>query len=167
MPELSEGSHNITVYEKIEINTSAPSTLWDSDTVYFTVDDGNPPITNLSLENTTCSQNELSLNFTVDEPCSWIGYCLDGQDNVTVDGNTTLTDLACSEHNIIVFAQDLAGNVGVSKIINFSISQPETLPASFPTIIIAIGFGGAFVIVGLLVYFKKYKPKTELAEKLD
>jgi hypothetical protein len=158
VPELSEGSHSITVYQKIEVNTSAPSTLWDSTTVYFTVDDGIPPIiTNLSLENNTYSQNELPLNFTKDEPCSWIGYCLDGQDNVTVAGNTTLTDLANSEHNVTIYAQDLAGNIGASETINFSISQPETSLDSFPTTIITIGFGAVFVIVGLLVYFKKRK----------
>ena len=33
LPKLSEGMHNITVYEKIEINTSTRSTLWDNNTV--------------------------------------------------------------------------------------------------------------------------------------
>jgi len=80
---------------------------------------------NLSPENKTYSQNNLSLNFTTDEPTSWIGYCLDGQANLTVAGNTTLTDLAYQEHIVTVYAQDLAGNIGASETINFTISQPN------------------------------------------
>lgn len=156
LPELSEGSHNITVYEKIEINTSAPSTLWDSNTVYFTIDDGNPPITtNLSLENKTYSQNELSLNFTVDEPCSWIGYCLDGRDNVTVEGNTTLTGLPSGSHNITVYANDTFGNMGASQTTTFTVAKPQSTPIS--TIAAVSGVIALIIVAGLLVYFKKHK----------
>ncbi len=44
VPTLPEGTHNITIYEKIEINTSPPSTLWDNSTIFFTVDDGISPV---------------------------------------------------------------------------------------------------------------------------
>ncbi len=156
LPELPEGPHNVTVYETIQVDTSSPFTQCDNNTVCFTVDDGNPPIiTNLSPENKTYSQNDLPLNFTIDEPTKWIGYCLDGQDNVTIAGNTTLTGLPYKEHNVTVYAQDLAGNIGASETIRFNLSQPKPLPESFPTATIAIGFGVAFVIVGLLVYIKK------------
>ena len=157
LPELSEGPHSITVYEKIEMQTSPPNTLRDMSTVYFSIDDGNPPIiAYLSLENETNSQRDLSLNFTIDEPTSWIGYCLDGQNNVTVSGNTTLTNLAYKEHNVTIYAQDLAGNIGASETRYFSICQPE----HFSTSTIAISSGAAVVVVvgaGLLVYFKRQR----------
>lgn len=121
LPELSEGPHNITVYEKIEMHTSPPSTLLDMSSVYFSIDDGNPPIiANLSPENKTYSQKDLSLNFTTDESISWIGYCLNGQNNVTVSGNTTLTNLAYRDHNVTIYAQDLAGNIGTSETMYYT-----------------------------------------------
>jgi hypothetical protein len=48
----------------------------------------------------------------VNEPTSWIGYSLDNKPNVTITGNTTLTGLSNSSHNVIVYATDLAGNTG-------------------------------------------------------
>ncbi len=156
IPKLPEGSHNVTVYEEIQWDTTPPHTFLDNATAYFTIDDGKPPIiTNLSPENKTYSQNNLSLNFTIDEPTSWIGYSLDGQDNVTVAGNTTLANLSFQEHNVTVYAQDLAGNIGPSETINFTISQP----APFPTSTVAMSSGAltSVVVAGLLVYFKKHK----------
>ena len=160
MPELPGGPHNMTVYEKVQWDTTPPHTFLDNATVYFTIDDRKPPIiTNLSPENKTYSQNNLLLNFTIDEPTSRIGYCLDGQANVTIATNTMLTELAYKEHNITVYAQDLAGNIGSSETIHFSISQPETMPKAFSTATIALGIGAsvAVICVGALVYFKKRK----------
>jgi hypothetical protein len=127
LPELPEGHHELTVYanyERTSTNHNYPALILDSTTVYFTVDDGTPPIiSNLSLENKTYSQNDLSLNFTTDEPTSWIGYCLDGKTNVTIAGNTTLTGLADGSHNLTIYANDAAGNMGASETINFTIAQ--------------------------------------------
>jgi hypothetical protein len=166
VPKLVEGTHSITVYEKIQINTSPPKTLWDNSTVYFTVDDGIPPIaTVLSLENKTYSQTDLPLIFTEDQPCSWSVYCLDGAGNVTVAGNTTLTNLAYTPHNVTVYVRDLAGNTGSSGTISFSVSQPEKRSNFFQTPTIAVALGAAAVIVGLMVYFKRHKPKPANVQK--
>ncbi len=175
LPVLPEGPHNVTVYEETFWDITPPWTFSDNATVYFTVDDGKAPVTTfLSAENQTCSQNSFSLNFTVDELTSWIGYCLDGQGNVTVAGNTTLTGLSYQEHNVTVYARDLAGNVGASKTINFTISQPETLPTPspkpFPTTAIVVGSAAIGVIVvavtGLLVYLRKRHPHAFLPIRL-
>jgi hypothetical protein len=149
LPELPEGSYNITVFE--EVRWSGRLFGSENATAYFTIDDGKPPIiTNLSLENKTYSQNTLSLNFTTDEPTSWIGYSLDGHDNVTVTANTTLTDLSSQKHTLTVYAQDLAGNTG-SETVNFAIF-PTTLVLASIVVVTVIAIGA-----GLIVYVKKRK----------
>ncbi|MCJ7559830.1 hypothetical protein MUO79_04330 [Candidatus Bathyarchaeota archaeon] len=151
LPEMPEGSHSITVYGKYEFPGSYHNIGLDNRTVYFTVNDGNPPIiSNLSLENKTYNQNNLPLNFTTDEPTSWIGYSLDGQTNTTIAGNTTLASLSSGMRNLTVYAEDAAGNIGASEIIDFRIELP------FPTTWIIVGITSvAIASVGLLVYFKK------------
>jgi hypothetical protein len=149
LPELPEGPHNITVYE------IPPLTPLDNATAYFIIDDGKPPIITIhSPGNKTYSQNTIPLNFIVDEPTSWIGYCLDGHDNVTVAGNTTLPNLSSQNHSLTVYAQDLAGNID-SETVNFTI---------FPTALVTTSIVVVAVITicaGLLVYFKKRKHKEE------
>jgi len=58
----------------------------------------------------------IPLTFTVNETTPWIGYSLDGQENVTITGNTTLTDLSYGLHSVTVYANDTAGNMGSSAI---------------------------------------------------
>lgn len=151
LPEMPEGPHNITVYGKYEFPTSHNNIGLDNRTVYFTVNDGNPPIiSNLSLENKTYSQDNLPLDFTVDESTSWIGYCLDGQTNVTITENCTLTELPAGSHTLTIYATDAAGNMGASETISFSIATP------FPAVIAAAsGISVAVVVSCLLLHFKK------------
>lgn len=68
----------------------------------------------------------VSLNFTVDEETSWIGYSLEGQENVTVTGNTTLTRLVNGWNEVVVYANDTVGNMGTSGIV-FKIEAPLTV----------------------------------------
>lgn len=94
--------------------------LW-VDTIYFTVtsnslgmspphastlsDTTSPYITHLSLENTTYSTGNVPLNFVVNENITQATYTLDGQANVTIAGNTTLTGLSAGVHNVTVYAR--------------------------------------------------------------
>jgi hypothetical protein len=153
LPEMPEGSHSITVYGKYEFPGSYHNIGLDNRTVYFTVNDGNPPIiSNLSLENKTYNQDNLPLNFTVDEPTSWIGYCLDGQVNVTITENFTLTELPSGSHTLTIYANDTVGNMGTFSTIAFSVAEP------FPTTLVVASVVLVAVIgIGLLVYFKKRK----------
>jgi hypothetical protein len=81
-----------------------------------------PTITILSPTNKTYVTDSVQLNFTISEPTSWIGYSLDGQENVTIVANTILTNLTEGSHNIVVFANDTKGNMGKSSIVYFSVS---------------------------------------------
>jgi hypothetical protein len=116
------------------------------------IDTTSPIVTVLSPENRTFPVGNLSLTFNINELASRIQYSLDGQEKVTLTGNTTLAGLAEGSHSLVVYVSDLVGNTGVSEIIYFSVDVP------FPTtLVIASVITVAIVGIGLLVYFKKRK----------
>jgi len=121
-----------------------------SSTAEFTIDATIPSITLLTAETKMYGTVDIPLNFTVSEPVSQITYSSDGQQNVTVAGNTTLTNLPYGEHNVTVYATDLAGNVGGSETFYFSTE-------SFPLILVPAASAASVAAVGagLIVYFKK------------
>jgi hypothetical protein len=133
-----------------------------SEIVHFTVDiDKIQPIVSvLSLGNITYNVPDVPLNFTVNEPVSEISYVLDGLDNVTLKGNTTLAGLSNGEHNVKVYATDEAGNTGASETMYFNVDTPEPFPTA--TAATAAGASVTIIGVGLLVYFKKRKHQTEM-----
>ena len=119
----------------VTINGTAPNfanyTLFDNSThrwIYFnyghsvqeiiiTGTDIVPPAINIiSPENKTYATANLPLDFTVNEPTSWIGYSLDGQENQTIAGNTTLSGLSEESHSLTIYANDTVGNMGTSTV---------------------------------------------------
>jgi hypothetical protein len=160
LQNLSEGYYSLTVFGVYErasgISTKYPAIMQDTQTVYFTINDGiAPSLTNMQIENRTYKQSSLPLNISVDEQVGWMGYSLDGKTNVTFTGNTTLNGLAFGSHSLAVYANDTVGNMGATENVNFTIEKPEV----FPFLPIAI-FSIAVIIVlctGLLVYHKKHK----------
>ena len=112
-----------------------------------------PKISIVSPENTTYSSNNVSLAFTTNKPVAWQGYTLDGQEKVTITGNTTLSELPSGSHKITVYAKDSFGNTAASQTIIFSIAKPEASPTTFA--VVGSGASLAVVFAGLLVYFKK------------
>jgi DNA-binding beta-propeller fold protein YncE len=142
--------HRFWKYE-VAINSSAE--------VYFSVDTTYPTISILPDENNAYGTSDKPLNFTVNEPVSRLFYSLDGQENVTISGNTTLANLSCGDHTVTVYAMDKAGNIASETII-CTISMPEQRePAPFPTELVATASGASVAIigVGLLVYLMKRK----------
>jgi len=127
---------------------------------YIPIGYGVPPeIKVVSPVNQTYNGSNVSLVFTVNKPVNWTGYSLDGKENVTLTGNTTLAGLASGLHNVTVYARDEFENMGVSETINFTIAVPEPEPEPFPVVPVAAASVAtiAVVSVGLLVYFKKRK----------
>ena len=112
-----------------------------------------PQITLLSPVNQVYNESSVDLVFTTDEAANWTGYSLDGEQNVTVTGNTTIADLPNGSHTLTVYANDTFGSVEASETISFSIAEP------FPTalVVAASGVSAAVIGIGLLVYFKKRK----------
>lgn len=80
-----------------------------------------PLIVIISPQNATYRTSSIPLTFFVDKVTSWIGYSLDSQANVTIAGNTILTGLAQGLHNIIAYANDTYGNMGVSNNVFFTV----------------------------------------------
>jgi hypothetical protein len=165
---LSEGTHSLAVYsdgicylraEKYH-NLSSKVVIGYSEPIYFVVDTP-PQISILSLENATYETADVSFNFTINQPVSQIMYSLDGKDNVTVAENAeniTLNGLFNGLHSVTVYAWDIAGNVGVSETINFTIAE-EPAPEPFPTALVATASGTSAAVagVGILVCFRKRK----------
>jgi N-acetylneuraminic acid mutarotase len=112
-----------------------------------------PEIKVVSPVNNIYNESSVSLVFTVDKPVNWMGYSLDGQDNITIAGNATLSGLSNGSHNVTVCAKGTFGNEGASETIIFNVEVLEP----FPVVPIAIASITAIVLVGasLLVYFKK------------
>lgn len=90
--------------------------------------DTTPPIITISSpENKAYATISVPLVFAVDECACWIGYSVDGESNVTITGNTTLT-LSEGSHRIKVYANDTHGNMGWSDTISFMVDI--TLPTT-------------------------------------
>jgi hypothetical protein len=104
-----------------------------------------------SPENRTYDTSSIPLNFTVNAAVSQITYCLDGVENITISGNTTLAGLANGNHNLTVYATDDAGNTSASEPIYFSVEVP------FPTVVVASVSTVAVAGAGLLLYLRKHK----------
>ena len=191
LPELSEGAHCITVtivcglYGYLGANppgapfkpTSPGSINYEAiwtDTVYFTVASGTsttepppttdsipPSISDISLHGRTYTSPEVPLSFTVSENVSLVTYSLDGNDNVTIAGNTTLTGLPAGQHNLTLYAYDFAGNAGASETVTFTVAD-ETKP--FPTALVAVALVLMAVVgVCLAVQFKKRSPPQQMS----
>jgi N-acetylneuraminic acid mutarotase len=117
-----------------------------------------PPVVSVvSPENTNYNSSSVSLAFTVNKPVAWLGYSLDGRENVTVNGNATIAGLPNGLHSVTVYAKDSFENTGASETISFSVEVP------FPVVPVAAASVAAIVAVGmgLLVYFKKRGREAE------
>jgi parallel beta-helix repeat protein len=112
---------------------------------------GPPKISVLSPIAQTYNETSVPLVFTVGKLINWTGYSLDGAENVTIAGNTTLTWLSSGLHNVTVYAKDLLGNVGVSETVVFTAEPFPTAWVIAAVVIIAVV---GFIII---VYFKKRK----------
>jgi parallel beta-helix repeat protein len=112
-----------------------------------------PQITLLSPVNQAYNESSVDLVFTTDDVVNWTAYSLDGKQNVTITGNSTITGIPNGSHNLIVYANDTFGNMGTSETLTFTIAVPEP----FPTLLVAAGLGVAVLVVGLglFFYFKK------------
>ena len=109
-----------------------------------------PTVSILDPQSKTYETGEIPLNLAVNEQAAWVGYSLDGQDNVTITANGTLPMLSSGAHNVTVYAEDAAGNIGASKMVCFTVVE------RFPVEWIVVGVVVVVVVVfGLLFRFRK------------
>ena len=177
LTDLSEGAHTIRVSvsnQKIlnwvwqdpfssppyaDVHDIAYSDVVHSESlVSFTVDNTSPQVSVSSPQNDTYGVASVPLEFIVDESVLQLVYSLNGNSNVTISGNTTLSGLSIGDHNVTVYAWDEGGNVGASEPVIFTVAIPESESETFPTtLIIAIVVLVSVVTIsaGLLFYFRK------------
>jgi hypothetical protein len=131
-----------------------------SKTLDFTVE-APPAISTISPENQTYNSESIPLLFSVSGDYASLEYSLDNLGIVTIDGNTTLTDLPYGNHSLAVYASDTLGNTVDSKTIHFATAQPVVNPLDLFPILVVV-----FVIVLLiaLIIYRKRRPKTKLSE---
>ncbi|NWF86221.1 hypothetical protein HXY32_00145 [Candidatus Bathyarchaeota archaeon] len=90
-----------------------------------------PKVQIISPESKIYAADSVPLIFTLSGSASWIGYSLDGQENVTIAGNVTLTDLADEPHDVVVYARDICDFVGVSNKVYFGV---DTMPPNITNV---------------------------------
>jgi N-acetylneuraminic acid mutarotase len=135
---LSQGQHNIILYANDSIGN-----MGSSNQVFFSVDTIPPNIMITVPQNQSYGSTDIQLTFTVNKTTTWLGYSLDGQQNVTIIGNVTLPALSNGSHRLTVYATDKVGNTG-SKTIYFNIAPFPTITvvavAASVTIALAAGY---------------------------
>jgi hypothetical protein len=156
-----QGSHFLQVYfnyagldDSIIAGPIELTTEGHSDTVVFTV---LPAVPTLAVQPLEINGTALNLNFTVNEPVSMLTYSLDNNGNVTIAGNTTLTNLPYGLNNITVYATNPAGNVGASQTVSFTLIKPEPSPTIMVMVVVSTIAVIVGVSIGLVVYRKKPK----------
>ena len=114
-----------------------------------------PQNTNYTTNNIT--QFTLPLTFTFNATASWIGYSLDNQTRITINGNDTLSQLSIGSHNITLFASGIFGNNGISNTTNFTIAKQVVPNSGFQPILLAlpIVIFAVVLVVGVLLYKRR------------
>jgi hypothetical protein len=185
LPELSKGSHSLTIYEQALIpdyhGANAPGApfkptasgssdyvaYW-TDTVDFSINSTAttqqfpPTITNLSVKNQTYTTHDVPLNFIVNQNITAAAYSLDGESYVTIAGNSTLNGLGVGTHNITVYVWNDAGSIGLSGTVNFTVTNPPSVASqsSEPLaaeLVLFLVTAIAVVIGSCLIYLKYRK----------
>lgn len=168
---LKDGSH------VIKIRASNGET-YNEAVRFFTIDSTSPTISNISIENKTYTNTDLTLNYTINEQPSWVAYSLDNKANVTINsyeplnlterlrsshyyqvnesmnGHTVLINLTKGSHSLIIYANDTVGNIGASQTITFTVDTPESFSTTMTIVAVSV-LAVILIGVGLLVYYKK------------
>ena len=112
-----------------------------------------PSVRLISPKNTTYTSANVTLEFTINKQTSWIGYSLDGQNTVTITGNTTLSEMSSGLHNVTIYAKDPIENIVTYETIWFSVAEP------FPTVPVAAASMASIVVacVGVFFWLRKCK----------
>jgi hypothetical protein len=110
----------------------------------------------VSPENTTYTTNEIPLTFTTSKQASSISYSLDGEANVTITGNTTITDLPNGTHNLTIYATDETDNTKATETIYFTITKEDTFPDSTILLVSAAIITATAIIIIVYVWKKRH-----------
>jgi hypothetical protein len=207
---LSEGLHSVEItvahaswesgdwaVKNLASYQYVPSGLPELSQDYYSVSSGQfrfwvdniPPQIFISPQGGKLVVSDASLNFTLSEPVSWLGYSLDGGSLVKVadaglldrayylENCVALGGLQAGEHILTVYAEDRAGNRGESEPFQFAValenegvdSQPSAPEVSssttkpFPTTLFSMAIIGSSAVVcfGLVAYLLRRKRRPD------
>jgi hypothetical protein len=168
LANLTVGRHSLKVFAEANGWFIELHDLWrreetitaSSDIIYFTVEKNVPEVIVAPIENS--STPDVLLNVNVNCTASRIVYSLDGRENQSFSGNTTLTGLSNGLHNVTVYAWNLDGNVGVSDTLFFDVEVPEPFPTT-QIIAVFLIVSAVIVCIALFIFVRKRLHKKELA----
>ena len=112
-----------------------------------------PEIRIFSPQNESYNSSSISLDFYTDKPNLELSYSVDGKQNVTISGNSTITNLSNGLHNVTIYAKDSYGNIGDSETKSFITARPAPFPA-VPVVSVSVVVA-VLVAAVLLIYSKK------------
>lgn len=131
---LSEGLHfiNVTVTPS-EVHSHDSYSLGSDSSLYFTVHGGDvfscrityPIISTVSFPTTS-----VPLEYMLNAEASWVAYSLDGQANVTLNGETSMAVLTNGRHSVTVYANDTSGVMTRSNTVYFLVKSNSTISTS-------------------------------------
>jgi hypothetical protein len=127
-----------------------------SATICFTIDRTAPTVLVLPPENLS-STSTVPLNFMVNEAYSQAAYSLNGQENVTVSGNSTIPNLPAGQYNVTFYAWDTAGNSGASQTANFTVAEmPQMAETADNSLIVSAAVVlSTAVIIGVVLFLRR------------
>lgn len=115
-----------------------------------------PPLMSiLTPQSGTSVSGNVTFNVLLNKP-SQITYKLDGQNNVTVTGNFTISALSWGSHTVTIYATDSFGNISESTV-NFTI-EAELFTI---TILVAIAAITVLVTTIIVISIKKVAKQTK------
>ena len=154
---LSEGNHSLVVYSRAAFLPGNMTVFYldSSSNVFFIVDTTPPSPTptssptqqptisilsplNDSFFNVSLGGVNYQLTYETNSTLSWVGYSIDGSDNVTVTGNSTFVHEFVSStgyHTLTVYANDTSGNWAIPQSVTYLVNfYPDYTPTPSPSI---------------------------------
>ena len=163
---VPEGQHSIVIkavgnglYKQKEWWSLKEFRISSTATISFTIDRTAPTVLVLPPENVS-STSAIPLKLTVNEAYSKIVYSLNGQQNVTVNENSTIHPLPAGQYNVTFYAWDIAGNIGTSETANFTVTElPQTAETADSSLLLPVAAAlSTVIIIGIVWLFKRRPP---------
>ncbi|XHH10175.1 MAG: hypothetical protein ACFCUE_05975 [Candidatus Bathyarchaeia archaeon] len=117
----------------------------------------------ISPANATYTTKSVPLSYSLTNHANWVGYSIDDQANVTVNGNLTLTELPNGLHTLTIYANNTDGNAVKNQTVTFETKNeavtniaPETCVTAITATVLVCAAGGL-----LLFFTRKHRRSSK------
>lgn len=159
LENLSEGRHTITAYANDTHNGYAYINTVSATYSFFVSQRYTTPLIEIrSLsDEMILPSSDWQIVFIVNRPVDWMGYSLDGKDNITIEGNFTLSGLSNSSHSLTISADETNGLMH-SETVDFTIRKLTDETVETPIAVIVLPIVAIICLsVGSLLYRRHRK----------